>query len=139
MALDMVKVKAGLNAAAKYVSGFTGTLARFSVNLDPLVKIPLVGSMIAEVQDIIYMLNDYFRGEYKNVPKTVLFGCAGIVLYLASPIDLIPDNVPLLGFVDDAFVVKTIMNLCVGKELDKYREWKAQQPDELPDAEPAEA
>lgn len=128
--LEVSKAKSGFVLAAKTVGNLLETLARLSGKLDPLVKVPLVGDMVAEVQDIVYMLNDYYKGNYKNVPKTVLLGCAAIVVYLASPIDLIPDNIPILGFVDDAFIINGIINICVGKELDKYREWRAMQPDE---------
>lgn len=35
----------------------------------------------------------------------------GALLYGASPIDLIPDIVPLLGIVDDAVIVPTLLLL----------------------------
>lgn len=138
-AMELTKVKSGLSLAAKTFGDMLETLARLSGKLDPLVKVPFVGDMIGELQDIVYMLNDYYKGEYKEVPFKVVAGCAVIVLYVASPIDIIPDNIPILGFVDDAFIIKGIISFCVGKELDKYREWKAQQPAEEPVAVPCEA
>lgn len=128
-AMELANVKNGFTAAARGVGTALDTVARLSGRLDPLVKVPFVGDMIGEVQDVVYMLNDYYKGLYKEVPFRVLAGCAAIVLYVASPIDIIPDNIPILGFVDDAFIIKGIISLCVGKELDKYREWKKENPD----------
>lgn len=142
-AMELTRVKNGLKLAAKTTGDLLETLAKLSGKLDPLVKVPIVGDMINEVQDVVYLLNDYYKGNYKTVPKVALLGCAAIIIYVASPIDIIPDNIPILGFVDDAFIIKGIISLCVGKELDKYREWKALQPDEacedIPAAFPAEA
>ena len=39
----------------------------------------------------------------------VLLGCAA--LYAVSPIDLIPDVLPIVGQVDDAFVISTFVTL----------------------------
>ncbi|HST64615.1 MAG TPA: DUF1232 domain-containing protein [Mycobacteriales bacterium] len=39
------------------------------------------------------------------LPRGVRIRLTVVVLYLASPIDLIPDFIPLLGYADDAVVV----------------------------------
>lgn len=113
-----------VNLTGKVLSG----LEKASGKLDPLIKVPFVGDTIAEVQDIVYMLNDYYRGEYKEVPLTAILGCMGIIGYLACPIDLIPDNIPILGMLDDAFIINIIIELCVDKELEKYRQWRSEKP-----------
>lgn len=95
--------------------------------LEPLTGLPIIGGTIAEVQDIISMLDDYYHGRYKKIPTAALLGSVGIIAYLVSPVDLIPDNVPILGFIDDAFIintVNTVVTLCVDKELERYRQWR---------------
>ena len=92
--------------------------------LEPLTGLPIIGGTIAEVQDIISMLDDYYHGRYKKIPTAALLGSLGIIAYLVSPIDLIPDNVPILGFIDDAFIINTVITLCVDKELERYRQWR---------------
>lgn len=92
--------------------------------LEPLTGLPIIGGTIAEVQDIISMLDDYYHGRYKKIPTAALLGSLGIIAYLVSPIDLIPDNVPILGFIDDAFIINTVVTLCVDKELERYRQWR---------------
>jgi uncharacterized membrane protein YkvA (DUF1232 family) len=38
-------------------------------------------------------------------PGWLKLGAAGIVLYVLSPVDLIPDFIPILGWVDDIVIV----------------------------------
>ena len=92
--------------------------------LEPLTGLPIIGGTIAEVLDIISMLDDYYHGRYKKIPTAALLGSLGIIVYLVSPVDLIPDNVPILGFIDDAFIINTVVTLCVDKELERYRQWR---------------
>lgn len=40
-----------------------------------------------------------------RVPWVPFIATVGSILYLASPVDIIPDIVPILGFADDLFLV----------------------------------
>ncbi|MCF0138314.1 MAG: DUF1232 domain-containing protein [Oscillospiraceae bacterium] len=118
----------------KYTKGTVETvgrglelLAASSDKLEPFTELPFIGDTVCDIRDTVCMLNDYFSGRYRNMPKSVLIGCGVAVLYVALPYDLIPDNIPFFGFVDDAFVVKFIMSTCISRELDTYRRWRAEQ------------
>jgi uncharacterized membrane protein YkvA (DUF1232 family) len=41
----------------------------------------------------------------REVPARCKLALAGLVLYLASPIDLVPDFLPVIGVLDDAILV----------------------------------
>jgi uncharacterized membrane protein YkvA (DUF1232 family) len=43
--------------------------------------------------------------RHPEAPRWLKLGTAGVVLYLVSPVDLIPDVIPVLGVVDDLIVV----------------------------------
>lgn len=45
----------------------------------------------------------------KLLKLRVLIPAFGALLYGASPIDLIPDLIPVLGLVDDAFIVPLLL------------------------------
>ena len=47
----------------------------------------------------------------------------GGLLYFILPADLIPDFIPLVGYLDDLAVLTTIMNSLKG-EINAYRNWK---------------
>lgn len=51
----------------------------------------------------IYIL--YFASKDARVPWTTKLFTAVIVAYAFSPIDLIPDFIPILGFIDDILIV----------------------------------
>jgi uncharacterized membrane protein YkvA (DUF1232 family) len=47
----------------------------------------------------------WFALRHPDAPRWLKLGTAGVLLYLFSPIDLIPDFVPVLGVVDDLLIV----------------------------------
>ena len=51
----------------------------------------------------ISLLHDIMRD--KNVPRRAELAPAIALIYLANPIDLIPDFIPGLGYLDDALIV----------------------------------
>ncbi|MDO4815133.1 MAG: DUF1232 domain-containing protein [Bacillota bacterium] len=125
--MELSKFRKGTKTVARVAGSVLDIIEIATGKLEPLTKLPLVGDTISDVQDAVSMMNDYVKGEYKNVPVKVIIGCAAIGVYMALPYDIIPDNIPFIGFVDDAFVIKLILGTCISKELDTYRLWKAQQ------------
>jgi uncharacterized membrane protein YkvA (DUF1232 family) len=47
----------------------------------------------------------WFALRHPDAPAWLKLGTALIVLYVLSPIDLIPDAIPVLGWVDDLVIV----------------------------------
>ena len=72
------------------------------------------------------LLQDYWAGKYTNVPWKLLASIGFAVAYLVSPIDVIPDFLPVIGFIDDAAVFALVIS-AFQSELDDYKEWKNQQ------------
>ena len=120
----MISIKKGALAVSKGTGSVLELLNKASGKLEPLKSAPLLGDSVADVQDVVSMLNDYYHGRYKKLPFAVLAGSLAIVAYLISPIDLIPDGVPVLGFIDDALIINLVLELCVDTELRRYRKWR---------------
>ena len=77
----------------------------------------------AYVQAVLRLIRAYYRGEYRMVPQDALLSIIAAISYLVDPFDLIPDEIPFLGFVDDA----TVIALAVGKtrqSLDDFMTWE---------------
>jgi uncharacterized membrane protein YkvA (DUF1232 family) len=55
------------------------------------------------IPDVARLVRDIARDN--TVPRGVRRRLAVVVVYLALPIDLIPDFVPLLGYADDVIIV----------------------------------
>ena len=73
------------------------------------------------------MVADSVTGRYKGVSKSTRALLAGGLAYLALPIDLVPDIIPVVGWADDAAVLPWIFTRCAD-EFKKYREFKTQSP-----------
>jgi uncharacterized membrane protein YkvA (DUF1232 family) len=52
---------------------------------------------------------------------------AGVLLiYLFSPVDIIPDYIPFVGIIDD-FVLLGFFIRSIRKEVERFREWESKQ------------
>lgn len=78
---------------------------------------------IEDVKLFFCMLKDYFTKQYTEVPVGTIMAITGSLLYVLSPIDVIPDFLPVVGMLDDAAVVTLCMNF-VKVDLEKYKKFK---------------
>lgn len=69
---------------------------------------------------------DYVNGSYTEIPKRSIVAIVGGLLYFLSPIDVIPDFVPALGFIDDIYILNLVYRQVL-KDLEKYKAWKDAQ------------
>lgn len=72
---------------------------------------------------LFQLVKDYFTGRYREVPYWAIGAAALALFYVLSPVDMIPDFIPVIGFLDDATVLAFCLKL-LETELDKYREWR---------------
>lgn len=78
--------------------------------------------ILQDVRELYYLFKDAAKGRYKLHPVNLgIIG--GGLLYFIIPMDLIPDVIPFIGFIDDIAVLTTIIN-SLQVELIKYRDWK---------------
>lgn len=68
------------------------------------------------------MLADSLNSKYPVPKKTVLVMTFSL-LYLISPVDFLPDLIPLMGFVDDIALLAFAFSL-IKEDLETYRAWK---------------
>jgi len=78
-----------------------------------------------DLKTMIALLKDYFSGKYTTVPWKVIAAITSAVLYFVSPIDLIPDLIPIIGFIDDAFVISMCISLC-RSDLQNYTQFRTE-------------
>ncbi|KQR72524.1 YkvA family protein [Pedobacter sp. Leaf176] len=80
---------------------------------------------------------DYVNGDYTEIPKRSIMAILGGLIYFLSPIDVVPDFVPVLGFIDDVFVLNLVYKQVL-KDLQKYKIWKDAQINLIEDADARE-
>ncbi|MXW01829.1 MAG: DUF1232 domain-containing protein [Holophagales bacterium] len=79
---------------------------------------PLSG-VIEDLKTMFDLLRAVARGNYRLRKETLIL-IAGAVLYFVIPIDVIPDFVPVAGFIDDAAVIAWVVKTCK-TEIDLFR------------------
>ena len=79
-----------------------------------------------DVCEVFSLIKDRFNGTYTDTPWPTIASLAGALLYVFSPIDCIPDFIPIAGFIDDASVFGFVI-MAASADLMKYRSWKSQQ------------
>jgi uncharacterized membrane protein YkvA (DUF1232 family) len=83
---------------------------------------PLSG-LLDELKALLRMLRAYAMGEYRDVSWKSLALVVGALLYLVSPIDVIPDFILGSGMLDDATVLAFAYRK-VHKEVEAFLEWE---------------
>ena len=68
------------------------------------------------------LLKDWYMGNYTKIPFRMVASIAGAMLYLVSPLDVVPDWVPFGGLLDDVLVLAAIFALS-RRDLDEYMDW----------------
>ena len=79
-----------------------------------------------DLQLLFSIARDYINGSYKEVPTGSIVAIVAALIYFLSPIDVIPDFIPVIGFIDDIFVIGLVINQ-VRADLAKYEVWKMAQ------------
>lgn len=88
------------------------------------------GELWEDTQILVRLLKAWRSGAYNGVSSQSLAVMVAGILYVISPLDLIPDFVPVIGFVDDASVMAWLFE-SIGKELKNFRQWEKEAPSRL--------
>lgn len=71
----------------------------------------------------IRMVREFAAGHYRTIPRRTLVVMIAALIYLADPMDLIPDILPGLGLIDDAALLAWAFHQ-VRRDLDDYLAWE---------------
>jgi len=82
-----------------------------------------VSRLREDVRLLAGVTRDWVRGEYQAVPVGSMVLILGALLYFVSPVDALSDLLPVLGYVDDAFILTLVLGQ-VRADLEKYRFWR---------------
>lgn len=72
---------------------------------------------------LVRLVRAYVSGEYRDISTSTVISGLAVLLYVLSPIDLIPDFIPVIGFLDDLSLISWFLGKFQG-EITKFRDWE---------------
>jgi uncharacterized membrane protein YkvA (DUF1232 family) len=114
--------------AERLISSDKSVLSRF---LDEVfLKIGESTEYFYKFQDsliaLVKMTQLWIKGDYKNISTTSIIAVVATLIYFVNPIDFIPDFIPLLGQIDDIFVLGYMIKT-LNKEIERFMAWQKEQ------------
>ena len=76
---------------------------------------------VGRIRLMVMMCSDHRAGRYPHLPLATVWALFFALAYITFPIDLLPDVIPGLGWLDDAFVVALVWRAC-RRDLRRYCE-----------------
>ncbi|GAB4358315.1 MAG: hypothetical protein Kow0060_12210 [Methylohalobius crimeensis] len=93
---------------------------------DKVKDMPKLHGLWKDVLLCLELIRDYRSGEYKQISTWSIAAVAFGLLYLINPMELIPDVIPVVGYLDDVAVMVLILKL-VKVELEEYEAWRKER------------
>jgi uncharacterized membrane protein YkvA (DUF1232 family) len=75
------------------------------------------------MRDAFRMIRVMFAGQYPGRPWRSIGLLAVLIIYIVSPIDLIPDYIPVVGVIDDLAMVGFFLR-ALHKDVQRFRAWE---------------
>lgn len=79
--------------------------------------------LVNQVKLLYELIRAYMDGSYREIPWASIAMAVAATVYFLSPLDLIPDAIPVIGMLDDALLVRFTMK-AIQADLRGFCEWK---------------
>lgn len=76
---------------------------------------------------LIRLLQAYIRREYTTIPWGSIVMITAAIIYFVTPVDLVPDFIPVAGYVDDAAVIAFVIKQ-IRRDLEEFAQWEKSRP-----------
>jgi uncharacterized membrane protein YkvA (DUF1232 family) len=83
----------------------------------------MVGRFWTDLPLLVRLLKAWKDGRYRGLSVQTLVAVVAALLYVVSPLDLLPDFIPWIGLFDDAVVLAWLL-ASLAKDLDRFRDWE---------------
>ena len=117
--------KASEAKAKKYIKDPEKLAELLKDTKEKLNKVPkgVFGDLWKYLSAMFRMIKAYTDGSYRDVPTGSLIMIVAAVIYFVLPIDVIPDFIPVIGYLDDALIVGWTVKV-VKADLDDFIAWE---------------
>lgn len=69
------------------------------------------------------LLKAYASGSYRQLPWKTLIRIIAVLIYFVSPLDFLPDFLPIIGLTDDIALMLWLFS-GVKDDMEKFRQWE---------------
>ncbi|MBK9792245.1 MAG: DUF1232 domain-containing protein [Sphingobacteriales bacterium] len=94
------------------------------------LKIGESSELFYKIQDSLIalarMLSAWVKGDYRNISTKSIIAVVAALIYFVNPLDLIPDFIPVIGQIDDIFVLGYLIKM-LNKEIERFMAWEKEQ------------
>lgn len=127
--LDSVFYSNSMKKASRMSTNTVGILQLLKNVLSKIQKDgrgTVLESIFGKVVSLGKLLKYYATGQYRDIELKNIVIIITAFVYFLSPIDLVPDFIPMLGFADDIALITFVFN-SVATELEKFEVWLLNQ------------
>lgn len=82
-----------------------------------------VKKFVEDLKTLIRLVRAWAKGEYTEIPTTTVILVVAAITYFVSPIDAIPDWIPIFGYLDDAGVIAVTIR-SFGGDIADFQSWE---------------
>ena len=72
------------------------------------------------------MVKAYVSGQYRIVPWPTILKIVAVLIYFVSPLDVIPDILPIIGLTDDLAIVLWLFR-ALQEDIENFEAWERNQ------------
>lgn len=83
----------------------------------------MIGRLWSDLPLLARLLKAWKNGSYPGLSLRTLASMAAALLYVVSPIDLVPDFIPGIGMIDDVVVLALLLQ-SLAQDLAAFRAWE---------------
>ena len=116
-------LEGGIDRAKEILKSKEGVANLIRQVQEKVDETPLLGQAAADLPTVIDMVKSYVTKEYTVVSPKVVATAVSAFLYLVTKKDVIKDNIPVLGLLDDIAVIVLAINF-IGPELREFEAWR---------------
>jgi uncharacterized membrane protein YkvA (DUF1232 family) len=103
-------------------------LHQVTIKFHQLINSPAVATVRRQLDIFIRMLTAHVKGRYKGLSNRSLGLLVLGLFYFALPLDLVPDFIPFVGYVDDLSVILGIYK-SLQSDIEQFLFWESEQTD----------
>ena len=89
-------------------------------------KLKYLGEFKNKILLLFQLLKDYKNKRYTQTPWLSIAAILFVLLYILNPLDLVPDFIPFVGYIDDASVIALTYKM-INSDVQNYQDWKSEQ------------